>query len=250
MVLRTACALSCTIYYREMELPWNPSVRIVQSKDSIFAVDKPCGVLSHPNRPGVCRHALIEAPYDEQAEAYHVGNQSVYLLNRLDSPTSGLVLLCTDWERTQQISALFRSHQVQKVYEAMVKGRVGEKPLNWCDRLSIQKQDTYVRTRCLRQGGVLAQTRVRGNQTFCFQGEPVSRIQLFPVTGRTHQLRVQCASHGFPILGDKTYGDFSWNRRCKAKRMYLHASYIAFTLPDLSFEASCEATFPPLGERA
>ena len=249
MVFRTACALSYTIYCHKMDIPWNPSVSILQRKDSVLAVDKPCGVLSHPNRSGVCRCALIKAPYDAQAEAYQVERQPVYLLNRLDSPTSGLVLLCTDFARAQQIRALFRIHHVQKVYEAIVKGEWGGKSLIWRDRLSIQKQKDYVRARCSCQGGVLAQTRVKGNKTFLFQGETVSYIQLFPVTGRTHQLRVQCASHGFPILGDKTYGDFAWNRRCKAARLYLHAAYLAFTLPDLSFEASCETAFRPLEKR-
>ena len=223
-----------------LNFPWHAGVVVVKTVSSVLAVYKPCGIASHPNacvnRP---QQTLLEAPYDEEKEAYKVGESYIYLLNRLDSPTSGLLLLSTDVETAQSIRALFREHRVQKIYHALVKGYFPEKPLNWRDRLDIRHHNTYVRTYCTKNRGMWAKTRVRLLKSVRLRNETLSFIELNPLTGRTHQLRVQCASRGFPILGDRTYGDFAWNKRLKAERLYLHAEKIFFELPNLTFEAEC-----------
>ena len=208
-------------------LPWHSGVRVVQSHSSVLAVYKPCGVRSHPNGNEICRQALLEAPYIPEKEAYKIGENYIYLLNRLDSPTSGLMLLSTDFGTAQQVRALFKAHRVQKIYHAIVKGYFPEKPLIWRDCLDVQHRGTYVRTRRTQENGVWAKTKVRLLKIIRFQNETLSLIELQPLTGRTHQLRVQCAARGFPIFGDRTYGDFGWNKRLKAERLYLHAEKIA-----------------------
>ena len=126
--------------------PWHSGVWIVQSHSSVLAVYKPCGVRSHPNDGKIYRRALLEAPYVPEKEAYKIGENYIYLLNRLDSPTSGLMLLSTDLKTTQQVRALFKAHRVQKIYHAIVKGYFPEKPLIWRDCLDIQHKGAYVRT--------------------------------------------------------------------------------------------------------
>ena len=222
-----------------VNLPWHSGVFIVKSLASIFAVYKPCGVRSHPNDNEICRQALLEAPYISEKEAYKIGEKYIYLLNRLDSPTSGLLLLSTDFETAQQVRALFKAHRVQKIYHAIVKGFFPEKPLVWRDYLDVQHKGAYVRTRRTKDRGVWAKTKVRLLKIIRFQKETLSLIELQPLTGRTHQLRVQCSARGFPILGDKTYGDFGWNKRLKAERLYLHAEKVSFTLGKVTFEAEC-----------
>ena len=220
-------------------LPWHSGVRVVQSHSSVLAVYKPCGIRSHPNDNEICRQALLEAPYDLGKEAYKVGENYIYLLNRLDSPTSGLLLLSTDFETAKEVRALFKAHRVQKIYHAIVKGFFPKKPLIWRDCLDVQHKGAYVRTRCTKDRGMWAKTRTRLLKTVRFQNETLSLIELQPLTGRTHQLRVQCAARGFPILGDRTYGDFAWNKRLKADRLYLHAEKVSFNLEEITFEAEC-----------
>ncbi len=82
-----------------------------------------------------------------------------------------------------------------------------------------------------------AKTKVCLLKTIRFKNETMSLIELQPLTGRTHQLRVQCAARGFPILGDRTYGDFAWNKRLKAERLYLHAEKVSFIFGKITFEA-------------
>lgn len=220
-------------------LPWHSGVFVVKSLSSVLVVYKPCGIWSHPNDNEICRKALLEAPYDSEKEAYKIGENYIYLLNRLDSPTSGLLLLSTDFETAQQVHALFKAHRVQKIYHAIVKGYFPEKPLIWRDCLDVQHKGAYVRTHRTKDRGVWAKTKVRLLKIIRLQNETLSLLELQPLTGRTHQLRVQCAAQGFPILGDKTYGDFSWNKRLKAERLYLHAEKVSFSLGGMTFEAKC-----------
>ena len=223
------------------EIPWHPNVFVVKAVSSVLGVYKPCGILSHPNCANGFRQALIKASYDLKKEAYKVDGNYIYLLNRLDSPTSGLILLSTDLATAQNVRKLFRTHRVQKNYLAVVKGYFPEKSALWYDRLDVHHKDTYVRTYCTDACGLQSKTKVRLLKTVRLQHETLSLLKLQPLTGRTHQLRVQCATRRFPILGDKTYGDFAWNRRMKATRLYLHAEKIAFNLPNITFEASCSS---------
>ena len=222
-------------------LPWHSGVRVVQSHSSVLAVYKPCGIRSHPNDNEICRQALLEAPYVSEKEAYKVGEKYIYLLNRLDSPTSGLLLLSTNFETAQQVRALFKAHRVQKIYHAIVKGFFPKKPLIWRDCLDVQHKGAYVRTRRTKDRGMWAKTKVRFLKIIRLQNETLNLIELQPLTGRTHQLRVQCAARGFSILGDRTYGDFAWNKRLKAERLYLHAEKVSFNLEEITFEAECSS---------
>ena len=226
------------------DIPWHISVKLIKASKGILAIDKPCGLLSHPNTSDKFKQSVVQAPYDFEKEAYKIGNAWVYLLNRLDSPTSGILLFATDPSVTQEVRALFKSHVVKKTYYALVKGRFPTQKVVWKDFLSIRKEQQKLRTQCNTSNrGIMAQTKVNCLHTFSLKGRALSALELYPLTGRTHQLRTQCAYHHFPILGDKTYGDFNLNRQLKVDRLYLHAKTIQFELKNLSFEASCEPNF-------
>ena len=136
-----------------VNLPWHSGVVVIKSLSSILAVYKPCGVRSHPNDNEIYQQALLEAPYDLEKEAYKIGEKYIYLLNRLDSPTSGLLLLSTDFGTAQQVRALFKAHRVQKIYHAIVKGFFPGKPLVWRDCLDVQHKGSYVRPRRTKDRG-------------------------------------------------------------------------------------------------
>ena len=226
------------------EIPWHASVKVIKASKGILAIDKPCGLLSHPNAADKFKQSVVQAPYDFEQEAYKLGNKWVYLLNRLDSPTSGVLLLSTDLLIAQEVRALFKSHVVKKTYCALVKGRFPSLQMLWKDFLSIRKEQQKLRTQCNTSNvGIVAQTKVKCLHTFSLKGRTLSALELHPLTGRTHQLRTQCAYHRFPILGDKTYGDFNLNRQLKTDRLYLHAKTIQFELKNILFEASCEPNF-------
>lgn len=221
-------------------LPLGPGVRVLTAHDTgLIALEKPGGVLSHPNGPGIAKNALLTAPYDLDAECYHFTDTTgaarrVWLLNRLDSPTSGVLLVTTDGELAKVIKALFSSRHIDKTYHAVVKGaRITPAQGEWIDLLkkSHGSAGGFVRA-AAGSGGQPSVTRYFTEKTNR-ELPGLSLLRMEAKTGRTHQLRVQSALHGHPILGDKTYGDFAMNKTFVARdarfnRMFLHCSRTAF----------------------
>lgn len=241
-------------------LPLSSGVKLLNCdpKTTLFALNKPEGVKSHPNKPGIDKNALIQAPYDLEKECYlcclpegRAGGEEVnckevpvYLLNRLDSPTSGVILLCLNLELALEIGNLFKQHKIQKTYYAIVKNI--PRILNdiWRDRLTSGKQGEKVRTQ--RGGDKVAETRYLGVGQNKFLG--IALLKLTPISGFTHQLRVQGALHEHPILGDKTYGDFAFNkeiqRKTAFKRLFLHSAEINLSYNYLGKECHFKAVSP------
>lgn len=209
-----------------MDLPLHPDCRVLRADScGLVAVEKATGVLSHPNTKRDSRPSLLDLPFDPEGEIYSGEGCSWHLLNRLDAPTSGILLLSSDPGIATAVRKAFATHQVGKTYAAVVKGVPMPNRQKWRDRLLV-----------IRRGGKLRTTVVRGNPDAETSMECLKRadspparslLRLKPVTGRTHQLRVQCASRHLPIIGDGTYGDFRFNREFRKKlregRLYLHS---------------------------
>ncbi len=219
-------------------LPLGPRVSgLALDANGLLALSKPSGVRSHPNAPGEEARALLVATYHVEGEYFEwtaAGTgvaRRLWLLNRLDSATSGVILAADNEELAITIRAHFKRKQVRKVYVALVFGAPAQPLALWRDFLSIEKRDGKIRTSA-REGNIPAESQMRvlrqGRQ------EPrVSLLRLEPRTGRSHQLRVQCAKRNLPIVGDQTYGDFSGNREfarlAGSKRMFLHSLESSFT---------------------
>jgi tRNA pseudouridine65 synthase len=140
-----------------------------------------------------------------------------------------VILLAADEALAGAIREQFARKRIQKVYHALVFGKPPAREQVWRDHLAVQKRGGQVRTHAA--GNVPAETRMRfvGQQQGAFS---TSLLRLEPRTGRSHQLRVQCAKRQLPIVGDQTYGDFGLNRTfAKAtgeKRLFLHSLETSF----------------------
>jgi len=217
-------------------IPFGRGVRLIASHPSgLLAVEKPEGILAHPNHgeAGDRESTLIQGNYSMEEEAFHIrdgvgGIRRVYLLNRLDSPTSGVLLLSLDAGLADAVKDLFAKSKVAKKYVAIVKGRGLRQPRGtWQDQLVKSKgPGGGVRSGTSAGGGAPAVTLYQWEKAAA-DPLPLSLLKLEPRTGRTHQLRVQTADHGHPILGDRTYGDFEFNKTFGTargfKRLFLHA---------------------------
>lgn len=228
-------------------LPLGPGVEVLgHHACGLLALRKPPGILSHPNRSsGESSRSLLAAPYDASAQCYRVGDREIHLLHRLDSGTSGVILVATCPEIASNVRAAFSEDRVEKVYHALVKYRPNPNSGHWNDRLRKSHEGGGVRSKTGE--GAMARTRYRWVKVDP-NGLNISLLELRPLTGRTHQLRVQCEKHECYILGDKTYGSFSWNRKLFGigvpDRLYLHASSISLKFAgrdgsDIEFSASC-----------
>ncbi|MFT3869954.1 MAG: RNA pseudouridine synthase [Nibricoccus sp.] len=217
-------------------LPLGRDVALVKHDvNGLAAFNKPAGKLSQPNSARDEERALLTAHYDANGEFYFWPASAersagrLWLLNRLDSATSGLILVASTEKLANEIRALFQKRAVKKVYNALVFGQPHIAREIWRDRLAVEKRAGQIRT---TTGGNIpseAHMRVLRQRKV---GTPLALIELEPKTGRSHQLRVQCAHRHLPIVGDATYGDFRANREfAKAtgeKRLFLHSLTTTF----------------------
>ncbi len=215
------------------ELPLGHKVRVLAvNEDGLIALEKPPGVMSHPNRERDIKRSLLRASYDHTEERFNwttVRNERMeaWLVNRLDSPTSGVLLLALEEDLAREVKVRFFARRASKTYYALVRGSPPSPMGLWSDTLSKEVMSGHIRVREGRR--VPAKTRFQLVKSFR-GGFPVSLLRLMPLTGRTHQLRVQCRKHGCPIVGDQTYGSFSFNREVAGetgvKRMLLHSAAV------------------------
>ncbi len=218
-------------------LPLGRSVaEITRDPNGLVALMKPAGVMSHPNEPADQPRSLLNAGYvlDGEYFEWSAGEgcepQRLWLLNRLDSATSGVILAATSAELAAEVRAQFKRKQVRKVYQALVFGVPRQALELWRDLLAVEKRGGQIRT-AVRAGHVPAESQM--SIVRVGRREPrLALIRLEPRTGRSHQLRVQCAKRGLPIVGDQTYGDFARNREfaklAGTKRLFLHSMETAF----------------------
>lgn len=220
-------------------LPFGPGVQILRfDKNGIVALQKPIGVMSHPNDNKDMKRALLTTKYcfEEQyfkCKAEDSSDFKVWLLNRLDSATSGVILVSLNPNVNDIIKKKFRQHDIQKTYQALVFGNFdGEKI--WKDNLLTHHNESRKLRTSIRENGDLATTHAHLVKKYKVDNFILSMIELNPISGRTHQLRVQCKHHNFPIVGDHVYGNFGLNRFVKAHlhledRLFLHATKLSFT---------------------
>ncbi|WP_435627726.1 RluA family pseudouridine synthase [Candidatus Ferrigenium straubiae] len=199
--------------------------------------NKPAGLLAVPGRGADKQDCLASRVQAEFPDAL--------VVHRLDMATSGLLLFARGAEMQRRLSHLFSKREVQKRYVAVVAGRVEslsaeiDLPLagDWPNR-PRQKVDhelgkpSLTRYRVLGYGEDVRPGVSKGERDTC-----TTRVELEPVTGRTHQLRVHLAAIGHPILGDALYGQ-------GAERLMLHASALSFAHP-LGGEPLALASEPP-----
>lgn len=215
-------------------LPLHEGVRLLVKDDNgLAAFDKPAGILSHPNGSEDEARALLTCRYDKTAQCFtwkEGGNlRQLWLLNRLDSATSGVILVAASEELALAVREHFARKQVRKAYNALVFGHPHTRKEVWRDLLAINKKSGLIRAATV--GNIPSETHFEVIK-HAQKNFSTTLIRLEPRTGRSHQLRVQCAKRHLPIIGDQTYGDFGLNREFakanKTKRLFLHSLETAF----------------------
>ena len=213
--------------------PLGPGVEIVkQGPAGLYALNKPSGVRSQPKEGGKDPQALLTCSYSLKDEAYHIppdkGGGKVWLLHRLDAGTSGVILVANQEQTAEEVKKAFAEHRVKKTYVALVFGWPKENDAVWRDRIELSRQGGKVRGKA--GSGIWAEAKMRVREKFRGQSGPMALLELRPTTGRTHQLRIQCANRGTPIVGDRSYGDFEKNRLLKNDHLYLYSEAIEVPL--------------------
>ena len=195
----------------------------LHADDALLVLAKPAGLVSVPGR-GADKQDCASARASQQWPG-------ALVVHRLDMATSGLLLMARTPEVQRALSQAFADRQVEKRYQAIVQGCMAapENKNGWGDiELPIAADWERRPLRVIdHERGKPSHTRWRllASDTTA----QTSRLELSPITGRTHQLRLHLAAIGHAILGDALYADASVQAR--APRLLLHATRLAFAHP-------------------
>jgi 23S rRNA-/tRNA-specific pseudouridylate synthase len=180
-------------------------------------------------------NSLLVSPYDFEKQAYICeGFGSVYSLNRLDASVSGLVPVGLNSKIAEAVKSAFESMKISKQYVALVKRYPRSKNAVW--RFRLDKSFVRKSIKISSKDGVFAETKCSWVESFRACGVTLSILNFFPVTGRTHRLRMDCSQNSLPIVGDETYEDFRLNmifgKRFDSSRLFLYSEkiFLAYAL--------------------
>jgi 23S rRNA pseudouridine955/2504/2580 synthase len=197
--------------------------RILFEDDNFLIINKPSGMSVHVG--STVRVGVIEA-----LRHLYPKLVNLELCHRLDSETSGCLVLAKRKKILREVHELLREGQVNKIYSALTMGK-------WTR--SERRVDVPLRKEYRDGGKHVVEVNKHGktaltvfNSKEVYPGAELLDVKLY--TGRTHQIRVHAAYQGHPVAGDDRYGDPEFNKFARQKglkRMFLHAQSIEFTLP-------------------
>ena len=205
-------------------LPDPIPLAIVYEDADVIVVDKPAGMVVHP-APGHQRGTLANALLAHIPGISVGGSQRPGIVHRLDKDTSGLIVAAkTDRGRTSLVTQ-WEDRAVEKTYVALVSGSVEDEEA--IIDAPIGRDPKNRQRMAVVRSGRPAVTRFHVVERF----PDTTLLEVSIETGRTHQIRVHLAFIGHPIVGDHVYGRTRL-REPQFDRQFLHASALAFQLPD------------------
>ncbi len=198
---------------RAAETPLAP--RIVHVDDHIIIVDKPAGLVTAPT-PEASRGDLLDQLSREYGE--------VFLVHRIDLPTSGLLVFARNRAANKLLGDAFKLHDVDREYRAVVVGSVAAQTID--APIDSKRAVTHI-----------VPLETLANATL---------IRATLETGRTHQIRIHLASIGHPVCGDRTHGGEAERAFLpRPPRLFLHAAILGFVHPATGERVRWEAPLPP-----
>jgi len=215
-------------------LPEQIPLTIIYQDQDILVVDKPAGLTVHP-APGHPRGTLVNALLAICPDLQDIaGTLRPGIVHRLDKDTSGLLVVAKNDRAQGSLSQQLKDRDVHKTYLALVHR--APRPPEGIIEAPIGRHPRNRKKMAVVAGGREAETRYRTRQTF----DGYALLEVQPVTGRTHQIRVHLAAVGHPVVGDTTYG----RRSALIARQFLHAWRLAFTLPSSGRLVEFESPLP------
>ncbi len=209
---------------------------ILLEDNHCLAIAKPAGLLTMSDDTGDETASDLARSY--LREKYRKpGNVFLGVVHRLDRPVSGALLFARTSKAASRLSDQFRRGAVRKTYLAAVEGRINAGGGELIDWLSKDRSRNHVQ---VVQSTVPGARECRLRYRVIETGEDQTLLEICPLTGRSHQIRVQLANLGHPIVGDLRYGA----RDALGARIMLHAARLEFIHPTLKTDVKVECHLP------
>jgi 23S rRNA pseudouridine1911/1915/1917 synthase len=225
----------------------DPEIRILARGPGWLAVDKPAGMPVHPleeEERGTVLNALVVL--HPEIQGVGEGGLRSGVVHRLDVDTSGALLVATEQARWEALRAAFAEHRVEKLYRAIVVGRLRE-----AGRVAVGLVTARHRPARVRVIPPEELERARGARVGEMSWRPLEQharttlVEVRPRTGFLHQIRATLAWLGFPVAGDRVYG--TGDDPTGATRHMLHAARVASG--DVAADCEDAADFAALLQR-
>jgi 23S rRNA pseudouridine1911/1915/1917 synthase len=223
----------------EITFPQREEIYLNEQKDfetifedkNLIVINKPAGLLVHPGKKFDQRKTLLDILSEKYEKLTNLSWQleHPFLVHRLDKDTSGIMLVAKNPQTQYLLSKQFETRQIKKVYRAIVDGKLSSKTGEIV--APVEKTKNYVK---VSEFGKPAKTKFKVISTT----EKFSYLELYPETGRTHQIRVHTSFIGHPIIGDKEYGGSTIIGTKKVSRIMLHSYKIKFVYPNTNLTTS------------
>jgi 23S rRNA pseudouridine1911/1915/1917 synthase len=216
------------------------TLAVLFEDEHLLVLDKPAGLTVHPGsgrRGGTLANALVHRLRDLPVA---IGSDRPGIVHRLDKDTSGVIVVAKTEPVQRALSAAFAARTVKKEYLAVVHGLPDAKEGS-IDLPLGRSPSVRTKMAVRREGGRAALTRWRVERRLPAH----ALLRCFPVTGRTHQIRVHLRAIRHPIVGDPVYGSRASPGDDLALRLLLHAHRLAFSHPVTGSPVSFEAPVPP-----
>lgn len=208
-------------------IPVNFPIDVLWEDEDVLIVNKPGAMPVHPS-------AIRKTDTLANAVMYYIGKrETIHIITRLDRETSGVVLIAKNPRAAALLSEDIKNGKIKKEYIAIVNGipEYSEGSVS----APIRKKDFKGILRCVSADGKEAVTLYEVMK----KTDRLSFVKLFPITGRTHQLRVHMSYIGHPIYGDSMYGAPQIEERTR-----LHCRRVTFLHPVTNEEVSVTAAIP------
>lgn len=206
---------------------------LIHRDDDFMVIHKPAGLLTVPGKTEDLQDCLINRLVKLEPKTL--------LIHRLDRDTSGILAFgLTKWGQ-KTISRQFQERQTDKTYQAVVAGKLeGEGTIEVPVVYDPSRPPLHIADPAHHKPAI---THWQAIEHFNIQGQPVTRVKLIPITGRSHQLRVHMQYLGHPIIGDTLYA--TPEQQQLSSRLCLHAERLSFYHPQTEqlVEFYCPAPF-------
>lgn len=212
-------------------------VTVIFQDFDLMVVDKPAGLAVHPapgHPSGTLVNALLAITPDLKGIS---GALRPGIVHRLDKDTSGLIVVAKNDRAMRALQRQLKDREMHKTYLALVHGV--PKPAQGVIEAPIGRHPKNRKKMAVVAGGRESETRYRVREEVA--GGKYALLEVEPVTGRTHQIRVHMAAIGHPIVADAVYG----KRSDVLDRQFLHAWKLAFAMPLGGREVEFESPLPP-----
>lgn len=210
-------------------------IKIIYEDDNVVVVDKPAGVLSH-GASSSKNPSVVDFLLDHFPKIKEVGEDKLRpgIVHRLDKDTSGVMIAAKNNESFQFLKDQFKNRKAQKTYLALVYGNIEPKEGVVDFKIGRSKTKRGAQTAIDAKKKLSIKSREALTQYKAikiFNG--YSLLEVFPKTGRMHQIRVHLKAIGYPVVGDKMYTFRKYRKDKNAPgRQFLHASELKIMLPN------------------